>query len=118
MKERVRTLEPDRFHKTEDREIFTGWCDCSTMDGLSTALDPALHGHLEYLLQVDLGPLDRASVEEALEQCLQRMEERYLTERQEGLLSSGDSTLPPSRELEDQVVEVNTRLKELHSRRA
>ena len=53
--------------------------------------------------------------EAALTQCLQRLERRHLQELQESLLASEDASVPPPREIESAVADVNARLKELYS---
>lgn len=110
-------VKPEQFHKTDDRVVFTAWMDCTTIDELREELDEALLGHLEYLLGIGLGPVDHSSAQIAMEQCLRRLEERHLQEEQEGMLLSGDVNLPPSRELEEAIIAVNIRLKELFSQR-
>ena len=117
LKEMATALEPEQFHKTDDRVVFTGLMACTTIDELREELDEALHGHLEYILGIELAPLDRTSAQTALEQCLRRLEERHLQEEQEGMLLSSDSSGPPPREMEEPIVAVNVRLKELFSQR-
>ena len=43
------------------------------------------------------------------------MEQRHLREVQEGLLASEDASQPPARDVEEPIVNLNTRLKELFS---
>ena len=117
LKQQVQDLPPEQFGEAESREIFTRWLSCSTIDELWDGLDVGLHEHLEFLSGMDLAPTDTASSENALSQSLRRLEQRHLQELQEGLLSSGDSALPPPRELEGAITNVNTRLKELFSQR-
>lgn len=116
LKEHVGSLTPEQFQNTEDREVFTGWLGCSTMDELQSDLDPSLHEHLQHLLDIELAPTDRPSAEAALAQCVRRMEERQLRELQASILES-ESVEPPPRELEEAVVGVNVRLKESFSQR-
>ena len=117
LKEKADGLAPEQFHKTEDREVFTHWLGCSTMDELWAGLDQALHDHLQTLLEIDLVPAGRAEAEEALAQCVRRLEERHLQELQEGMLLSVDPNVPPPADMEEAIVEVNSRLKELFTQR-
>lgn len=117
LKELCAALKPEHFHKTDDRMVFTGWMACTTMDQLREGLDETLRGHLEYLLGIGFVPMDRSSARTAIEQCLRRLEERHLQEEQEGILLSADTNLPPPKELEEAIVAVNIRLKELFSQR-
>ena len=109
-------LDPDYFRRTENREVFTCLQDCSTIEELRERLDDSLRDHLDYLAQIDLEPIDRPSAQAALEQSARRLEQRHLQEIQEGLLASDDESLPPSRDLEEQIIGVNARLKELFSK--
>ena len=115
LKERATTLEPEHFRKTENRELFTRWLTCSTIDELRELVDEALGEHLEYLVQIDLTPNDKRSADAALGEVLRRMEQRHLREVQESLLASGDASQPPARDVEESIVSLNTRLKELFS---
>ena len=117
LKEHARGLAAEQFRRTENREVFTSWLSCPTIDELRNYLDETLHQHLDYLSQIELAPTDRRLAETALGHSLQRLEQRYLQELQEGLLTSGDATMPPPRELEEAIVSVNTRLRELFSQR-
>ena len=118
LRERAQTLAPERFHRTENREVYISWQRCSTIDELRLSLDDSLNEHIDHLSDIPMEPADRRSHETALDQSLRRLEERYLQELQEGLLATGDSTVPPPRELEEAIVGVNTRLKELYTTRA
>lgn len=108
---------PENFHKSEDREVFTHWLNCPTIDVLRNSLDETLYDHLDYLLGKDLIPTDRRDGESALRQCLQRLEKRHLQELQEELLATDETNMPPSREMEETISNVNARLKELFAQR-
>ena len=117
LREHAHSLAPEQFHRTENRQVFTGWLSCSTIDELRDHLDETLHEHLTYIGEIDLTPNDRRSAESALEEVLRRLEQRHLQELQEGLLTSEDASLPPTKDVEEPIVNVNTRLKELFSHR-
>ena len=118
LRERAETVAPEQFQRTENQEVFTCWQGCSTIDELRGALDESLHGHLDGLIETDLTPIDLATSRTAFDQSLVRLEERYLRELQEGLLSSEDMTSPADREMEEAIVGVNSRLKELFAKRS
>ena len=118
LRESVQDFAPEHFHKSEDREVFTRWLASSTIDDLRLALDESLHDHLDYLTREDLLAPDRQNYEAALVQCLQRLEERRSKEEQEALVTTDDASVPPSRDVEDQVADVNARLKASFSQRA
>ena len=109
-------LNPDYFRKTENREVFTCLRDCTTMEELRDRLDDSLNEHLDHLTRIEVAPVVRPSAEAALEQSMRRLEQRHLQEIQEGLLTSDDESLPPPRDLEEQIIGVNARLRELFSK--
>ncbi len=117
LRERADGFTPEYFRKTENREVFTQWLRCTTIEQLEESIYEGLHDHLTYLTQKELAPADRKSMEAALTQCLQRLEERHLQEQQEALLSSEDASVPPPPELEQPIVSLNSRLKELFAQR-
>ena len=118
LKERASPLSPQYFHRIESREVFTSWLGCSTIDDLRGSLDESLQGYLAHLSELELAPTDPHSDEYGLDQSIRRLEQRHLQELQEGLLESDDATLPPPRELEEKIVSVNSRLKELFAQRS
>ncbi len=109
-------LSPEHFRRTENREVFTCLRDCTTMEELRDRLDDSLNEHLDYLTQTGPAPIGPSSAEAALEQSMRRLEQRHLREIQESLLTSDDESLPPPRDLEEQIIGVNTRLRELFSK--
>lgn len=117
LRESTGSLTPQQFRNTANREVFTSWLSCTTMEELRDNLEESLHAHLDHLDRVGFAPTDHRAARAALEQCLARLEARYLQDLQEARLTSEDSALPPPRELEDEIVEVNSRLKELFSQR-
>lgn len=118
LKELVESVKPEQFLRTENQKVFTCWQRCSTIDELRGALDASLHDHLDGLIEIDLTPINRTSSRAALDQSLVRLEERYLRDLQEGLLSSDDMTAPAGLEMEEAIIGVNNRLKELFSKRS
>ena len=59
------------------------------------------------------GPGDRQSDANALDESLRRLEQRHLRELQESMLASGDAAEPPPKTLEEPIVSINTRLRDL-----
>ena len=117
LREHAGPVTEELFHRTENKEVFTGWLSCSTMDELRDVLNDGLQQHLDYLSDIELSPIDLGSAETALGQAVTRLEQRHLRELQEGLLASEDAASPPPRELEEVIVSVNARLKELFTQR-
>ena len=108
-------LSPEHFRRTENREVFTCLRDCTTMEELRDRLDDSLNEHLDQLTRIETATAQRPSAEAALEQSMRRLEQRHLQEIQESLLATDDESLPPPRDLEEQIIGVNTRLRELFS---
>ena len=105
-------LRMEYFQRAENREVFTNWIKCSTLDRLKDVLDEELKSHLDYLAMKTLPPTDRRQWEEVMRLCVRRLEERYLRElnREEGLRldqATGDEI----GEQEQRVLEVNERLR-------
>ena len=115
LRDKAADLAPEQFRKSENREVFTRWRSCTTINELQSQLDESLHDHLAALIDEEPGRTNRALPEAALDQTLRRLEQRHLQELQEAMLASDDSVMPPPRELEDAIVGLNTRLKELHT---
>ena len=87
------------------------------MDELHDSLDESLHPRVEDLLRTEAFSGDLRESEVALEQCLQRLERRHLQELQGSLLASEEAGSPPPKELRPEIQAVNSRLKELFSKR-
>ncbi|MDP6665684.1 MAG: DNA primase [SAR202 cluster bacterium] len=99
------------LRKTENREVFTNWMDCAKIEDLWDSLDETLHPHLTHLTNFKLPSADPRRDESGLDQMLKRLEHRYWLEQQETLVATEDPDQPPSKELEHQVVDVNTRIR-------
>ena len=100
------------FQRVENREVFTNWMKCSTLDCLREALDEELKGHLEYLLIKELPPANPKQREAGLRYGVRRLEERYLRELniEEGLRLS--QATPEERDKQERtIVHVTERLK-------
>ena len=110
------SFSPECFIRSEDREIFTQWLETGKIDVLKSTIDDSLKPRLEQILDIELKPIDLSQSVNSLEQCFSRIEERHLRKLQEGLLST-ESSMPSSKDLEDAIVKMNKRLKEIHSQR-
>ena len=115
LRELADDFSPQCFHKAENREIFTRWQSSTRIDNLRESLDASLKGHFDRLDERDLVPADTRESRLAVWQCLQRLERRHLQGLQEGLLATEEAGVPPPREVESAIAEVNARLKELFS---
>ena len=118
LKKKIPNLTAEYFHRTDNREIFTSWLDCSTMEELHESIDDALYERLVYLKGMEIKPINQASVWSALTQSVNRLEKRHLQSLQDSLLEASDIALPPPAELRDSIIKINARLKELFSERS
>jgi DNA primase len=116
LKEFAESFPPECFHRSDDREIFTRWMKAATLEEVRAALDPALHERLDELSSTDLEPTVLGQAEIALGQILDRLEERHLRRLQDGLLS-GEESFEVSQDVEQAIIKVNTRLREIHAQR-
>ena len=112
LKNQVVVYPAELFRNTEDREVFTRWLACSTIDDLKESLDEALGERLSYLMEMPHAPSDRAQSEKALSQCMRRLESRHWRERQQSLLVSVEADQLPSKEIEEDIIEANSKIKE------
>ena len=110
-REMMAEFTPEHFHNIEHREILARWLESSSVDELRVSLDESLHGRLESLLVREIAPSDHRASEMALGQCLRRLRQRHLKELQETLLDTGDEVTPPSRDLEQEIANVNAGIK-------
>ena len=110
--ENARATNPDCFRETENRELFTALISYPTIEELRAEVDQVLAERLSRLESADL---PGTGLESALAQCLTRLERRRSSYNQEMMLHTEKLSLPPSREVEDEVKRVNQRIKELET---
>ena len=109
-------FSPECFIRSEDREIFTQLLETGKLEVLKSNIDDSLKPRLEQILDIQLKPIDLSESINILKQCFSRIEERHLRKLQEGLLST-ESSFTSSKDLEEAIVKMNMRLKEIHSQR-
>ena len=107
-------LPAEHFRRSENREVFTNWLKCSTLDNLKETLDEELKGHLERLLAKPSPPSDRQQLEREFRYCARRLEGKYLRElnKEEEILLS-QATPQEVDEHEQRLVMVNERLRDV-----
>ena len=102
----------EHFRRVENREVFTNWIKCSTLDVLKESLDDELKGHLEHLLMKELPPSDGKQREAAFRSCIRRLEERLLRELNTEVELRLSQAPPEERPEQEQImIHVNERLK-------
>ncbi|MDA1188998.1 MAG: hypothetical protein O2854_04890, partial [Chloroflexi bacterium] len=72
---------------------------------------------VDELTSIEMEPSDKKESEDALEQCLWRLEVKHWQELQDGLLADLSESESPAKELEAAITPVNSRLKELFAQR-
>ena len=117
LREREDDLETDYFRRTENRELFTCLRSSITMEDVREQLDESLHEHLDGLSALELSPTELWPFEEAFGQAARRLQQRHLRGLQDSLGSTEDASVPPDRELEGPITEVNTMLRDSFARR-
>ena len=113
LSEYAQDLSPELFRHTEDRELFQRLRDGVTVEQLEEDLDETLRERLAHLQRKELEPADRRQSEAAFKQCLDRLHDRYLRERQDSLIASEDQRVPTPRRLEQEIESVNAGIREL-----
>ena len=109
-------FSPECFIRSEDREIFTQLLETGKLEVLKSNIEDSLKPRHEQILDIQLKPIDLSESINILKQCFSRIEERHLRKLQEGLLST-ESSFTSSKDLEEAIVKMNMRLKEIHSQR-
>ncbi|MCY4652742.1 MAG: DNA primase [Dehalococcoidia bacterium] len=110
--EAARSTDPECFHRTDNRELFTALVSYPTIEELRNEVDEVLAEQIRRLESVEL---PSTGVEHALSQCLRRLELRHIRETQELMLDTEDVRLPPSGEVEAEVKRDSLRIKELET---
>ena len=111
----VQDLDPQAIERLEDREVFTYWINCPTIEALIELLEENLRQRVHHLLSIPFPPMALYQRERAITDCSNRLEERRLRnlKAEEALLL--DQTEPPRKTqemetLEQQVVDTNEKL--------
>ncbi len=102
-------MTPDHFERSENREVFVAWQ--TQPDDIRGNLDVALHEYLQSLIDRRHPPLDKREQEQALADCICRLEgcrlrSQLVFEAESALETGGNS------------VESSIRLTELQRRHA
>ena len=107
-------LRLEYFRRVDNREVFTNWLKCSTLDILIDSIDEELQEHLAHLLAKNLPPADRNTREDALKDCIRRLEQRHIRElkKEEGLRLS-QATSEQVAEQQQEILRLNERLRSI-----
>jgi len=110
-------LTPDHFERSENRAVFAAWRDSSSNHELAEAIDTDLSEHFEVLIDKELPPADDLIWEQALADCMGRLEERILrqkidviTSEDVPLVSTGDLDSESLTAIQQRMIEVDSKL--------
>ena len=105
------------FELSENKDIFTKWTKCSTIEELKMETPIYLHDHIETIINTEHPPLDSKEQQKSLKEIINRLNERSLKLQGQALLDRLEeadwkniSTLEDSL---DQSTIINKNLKEL-----
>ncbi|MBI4233676.1 MAG: DNA primase [Chloroflexi bacterium] len=116
LKSKATDLDQNCFQHAENRELFILWIRSSTIELLKQQLPDALSPQVETLCSTPLPPADSKTRQDALSDCLRRLEERRLRElkaQEELVLSQGKATAEEGPDLGEQALELNQRLRQI-----
>ena len=120
LKEFAKTLRPEYFHESENREIYLKWVECSIIEELRELVDAPLQEHLKTLIDHDFPAMDQKERTEALSHCARRLEERHLREVRPQIATSLSQALEEGEDATEVTQELrkqDERLRELFSTR-
>ena len=103
---------PEEFRGSENRQLFTELLAAGTIDELPGRLDESLHDHYKRLKEKDIKPTTRQLAPQAIQQALDRLEQRHLRDQQAEPLESHEPGTPLSKDLKVLIENVNSKLKE------
>lgn len=110
-------LSPDLFEDTVSRELLGWWQQSPDLPTLRQGLEEPLREHLERLLERSPSPIAPPQREAALHNLALRLRQKHLRRRlfarKEALTDAGNASLAPLDELETELSQVNTQLREV-----
>ncbi len=119
LRQQAQTVEPGALERWENRQLFTLWIECSRIDKFQETLEGDIRQQANYLIELPLPPMDLRHREQAVKDCVHRLEERRLRrlKAEEALLLEEVSEPSEPGEwkeptvLEQQIVETNEKLR-------
>ena len=121
LKDTDNEISIDFFDQAENRDLFTRWTDCSTMDDLMDGIPDYLADHLHEILSTDAPALDLKERHKAFTELCSRLKERFLKLQEQALLQQlhasdwedGDKL----RLISEKTQEINAGLRRIYSSR-
>ena len=105
--------DPDCFVNAENRELFTKLLSSPTISELERTAEPELLEHLRRISELDAPDAAHSRSQDALAECLRRLELQREREKQEALAQTAEPGEPPGWEIEESVRRANARIREL-----
>ena len=119
LRERGFDISPDYFEQSENRDVFTKWLACDTIEEIGRSVPVDLADHLHTLLNTDEPPLNIKERERSLHSVVNRLKERYYKVQElallEGLEDADWTDIAKLEQSQDRAREINQQLKELYS---
>ena len=119
LREQGVAISPDYFEQSENRDVFTRWLDCDTIEEIGGSMPVDLLEHLQALLSIEEPSLNIKERERNLLAVVKRLKERFFKVQEQALLEGLEDAdwknlagLEPS---QDRAREINQQLKELYS---
>jgi DNA primase len=121
---RGQSLLVEYFENSENREVFTAWCettDPDTIGALQERIDSAIREHLDALVNKNI---PASHIEQKYANCVLRLREKYLRsleKKREAILTleaEAGGTSAELAKLQEQGIEVSTGLKEVFTLKA
>ena len=119
LRERGVDISPDYFEQSENRDVFTRWLACDTIEEIGGSVPVDLADHLQALLNSDEPPLNIKERERSLQAVVNRLKERYFKVQElallEGLEDADWKDIAGLGQSQDRAREINQQLKELYT---
>jgi DNA primase len=117
-------LRLEYFENSENREIFTAWCETPDIIGVRESIDSAMWEHLDSLVNKNIPPTSRGQIEQKYANCVLRLREKFLRnleKQREAILTleaEAGGTSAELAKLQEQGIEISTELKEVFTLKA
>ena len=119
LRERGVDISPDFFEQSENRDVFTRWLACDTIEEIGGSVPVDLADHLQALLNSEAPPLNIKERERSLQAVVNRLKERYFKVQELALLEALEDAdwkdIAGLEQSQDRAREINQQLKELYS---
>ena len=84
LRDAASSLQAEFFHRTENREVFQRWAECSTIEEMQEDIDALLHEHVDDLLYTErpgIDYMDHKQRSDSLSQSIGKLKKRFFQEQ-------------------------------------